>query len=413
MAKITKIKDIVDWHLCTGCGACASYCKKQNAVKLANVPTEGIRPRFDPSICKDCTDCLQFCPGFRIEANSNYQETLPPHQDLLIGSYFDLWEGNAKNKTTQNNGSSGGIISALAVYCIEHENMKLVIHTGMDPLRPWANKTVLSRTAQEVLSHSGSRYCTSSPCELLYEIENSDTPCVFIGKPCDVAAVSRMRKVRPQLDKKLGIVLSFFCAGTPSTQATVELSQKLGCEPDKINTLQYRGQGWPGLFSIKLKEDDIEKTMTYMDSWADIARKRPFRCHFCPDGMGQLSDISAGDAWYKYDKNKANPGISHIITRTKKGNDLLSRAIKKGAIEVSIVTQDAIIQSQGLVDRRKDVFGRILAMKTFGIPTTKFRDFNLKQAWLLKPLRQRLQNIIGTQKRILLKKIWKKSPNKS
>ena len=37
-------------------------------------------------------------------------------------------------------------------------------------------------------------------------IENSSKPCVFIGKPCDVAAISALRKQRPKLDKNLKLL---------------------------------------------------------------------------------------------------------------------------------------------------------------------------------------------------------------
>ena len=72
---------------------------------------------------------------------------------------------------------------------IEKEGMGLVVHTGAREDKPWMNCTVCSRTRDELLSRTGSRYQASSPCDSLKIIEKSDSPSVFIGKPCDVAAV--------------------------------------------------------------------------------------------------------------------------------------------------------------------------------------------------------------------------------
>ena len=46
-------------------------------------------------------------------------------------------------------------------------------------------------------------------------IQNAPAPCVFIGKPCDVAAVENVRRLRPALDEKVGLTIAIFCAGTP------------------------------------------------------------------------------------------------------------------------------------------------------------------------------------------------------
>jgi len=87
----------------------------------------------------------------------------------------------------------------------------------------------------------------------LHFIEESEKPCVFIGKPCDVAAVSALRKLRPKLDSKLGLVLSFFCAGPPCTKGTMSLLKHLGVNPKEVNEIRYRGNGWPGNFTVNIR----------------------------------------------------------------------------------------------------------------------------------------------------------------
>lgn len=49
----------------------------------------------------------------------------------------------------------------------------------------------------------------------------------------------------------------------------------------------------------------------------------PPRCRLCPDGLAELADISAGDAWLE--RFKGSAGVSDLIVRTPAGEALLKR----------------------------------------------------------------------------------------
>lgn len=209
----------------------------------------------------------------------------------------------------------------------------------------------------------GSRYVVSSPCDRLGLIEQSDKPCVFIGKPCDVAAVSMLRKRNPRLDSKLGLVLTFFCAGTPSVKGTLDLLDEFNISLDNISSLKYRGDGWPGGFSVLSNEGNRKKLLGYMDCWHFLQKYRSFRCNLCPDGLGELADISCGDAWHRYSDDEEDVGRSLIIARSKHGKRILERAASAGYLKCIDASPSDVIRAQGFVGRRKEIFGRQLAMK--------------------------------------------------
>jgi coenzyme F420 hydrogenase subunit beta len=144
---------VVDWGLCIGCGACAYACDR-NAVTLKNIEAIGIRPFFKRQACRGCAQCLEFCPGYRVVVGK--VERAQPNEEssrFLIGSAIEIWEGAATDEKMRFSASSGGALSALALYCIEKENMEFVLHTGMNPQRPWENITVLSHGREELLQH--------------------------------------------------------------------------------------------------------------------------------------------------------------------------------------------------------------------------------------------------------------------
>jgi len=406
MRSVKRIYDVPDWGLCTGCGACAYFCNK-GAVSLENIECVGIRPIFKRDICAECDGCLEICPGIRVELG-NGCTNIPLKSDLLIGNSVDIWEGFAADSELRFQASSGGLLSALSLYCLDKEDIGFILHTGTDGAKPWVNKTVQSRSRSDLLGRCGSRYAPSSPCDSLRLIEESDKPCVFIGKPCDVAAIAQLRKLRPRLDANLALVMTFFCAGTPSTKGTLELLDVLAIGPNAVEAIHYRGSGWPGDFRVELKSNENIKSLSYESSWGFLQKYRCFRCHLCPDGMGELADLSCGDAWHRLGEEQE--GISLVLVRTDRGQEILRRAMECGYLSLVRSSASDVISAQGLAQRRREIFGRLLAMKALLIPTPRFHGFSLLEAWMGNTGSSKIHSIFGTFKRILLRGLWHRNP---
>ena len=410
MARIQSLKDVVDWGLCTGCGACAYACS-EGAVSLVNIEAVGIRPSFNSSACLDCSKCLPICPGYAVDASAvSSPGPVASEADVAFGPAFEIWEGHASDPEIRYRASSGGILTALALYCLEQEGMKFVLHTGMNDERPWENKTVVSRTRDELAARTGSRYAPASPCDGLGAIEESHGPCVFIGKPCDVAAVAALRRERPQLDKNLGLVLSFFCAGTPSTKGTLDLAGSLEILPQQIDSVRYRGEGWPGRFRVVYDETKQEQSLSYAESWGKLTHYRSLRCNLCPDGLGRLADISCGDAWEKSTED-GNPGLSLVIVRTARGQRILRGAIAANYVQLQPADASNVFAAQdNLLRRRTEIFGRLVALKAFGVPIPQFRGFSLLRSWLRLPVGRKAKTILGTVKRLVARGLYTRRP---
>jgi len=409
LRQIRNLKDVVDWDLCTGCGACYYNCDR-GGVSLVHVAEAGIRPQFDSEACAKCSKCLSICPGYTVDAKAPAPVEAMYDSNSDVGAVLEVWEGHASDPEVRYKGSSGGVLSALALFCLEREGMKFVLHSGIGEDEPWINKTLMSVNRDQILSRTGSRYAPASPCDGLKKIEESDGPCVFIGKPCDTAAVAMLRTEHKELDHKLGLVLTFFCAGTPSEQGTLDLFKRMDVDASKVTSLRYRGEGWPGHFRVLQGNGTPGKSLTYEESWSRLTGYRPLRCNICPDGLGRLADISCGDAWHKLD-NGSDPGRSLVLVRTKRGRDILRRAIAANYVKLTRVHSDAVLSAQtSLLQRRRELFGRLLAMRLLMIPTPKLLNFSLGSAWLRLPLRKKAQTILGTLRRAAVRGWWRRRP---
>jgi coenzyme F420 hydrogenase subunit beta len=326
-----------------------------------------------------------------------------------FGKVLEVWEGYSADEEIRHHGASGGILTGLACYGMEVEKMSGVLHIGQDDQNPLANKTYLSKSRRELLSRTGSRYAPASACDRLDLIEKSESRCVFIGQPSEAAAYRKAQRMRPQLDAKTGLVLSFFCAGSPSTKGNQELLRKAGIDPRSVREIRYRGRGWPGNYEVFGGEHSAPLWSTsYADCWAFLQAFRPYAVHLFPDTSGEYADISGGDPWYR-EKENGESGSSLIVVRTERGREILERAMKAGRIVAKRVGISELMGSQkNLAAKRGAVWGRQLAFRTMGIPTTRYRGFGLFASWFGLPMGQKLASVLGTLRRIIRRKYYKR-----
>jgi len=401
--RLQKLSDVVDWRMCLGCGACAYACP-ENRVRLVDFLAEGIRPVVEAGDCGSCQKCLDVCPAVQ----SDFRGAGADSFAKAWGPVVAIWEGHATDPEIRFKGSSGGALTAIGAYCVEVLGMHGVLHIAQDPDDPIRNRTRLSCTREELVAATGSRYSPACVCNGLGLVEKAPSACVVVGKPAEIAAVANARKLRPELDRKIGVTLSFFCAESPSTRGTVALLEKLGVDPASVGELRYRGNGWPGNFApVKKGERDPCRKMTYRESWAFLQAYRPWSVQLWPDGTGELADISCGDPWY-VEPDGANPGFSLVVARTARGREIIEGAMAKGYLALTPAGNEKLVKSQaGLVAKKGAIRGRRLALQILGLPVTRLEGMDLRHNWKPLAFGEKLRATLGTLRRILTRKLYR------
>ena len=76
--------------------------------------------------------------------------------------------------------------------------------------------------------------------------------------------------------------------------------------------------------------------------------------------------------------------------------------MSEGYAILSKVDPKALIDSQkNLLIKRGAIWGRLLTMKAFGIPTPKLKGFSLFNNWLAIPIKEKIRPIFGTARRVI------------
>ena len=395
MSRMRDIADVVEQRLCTGCGACAYV---DPGLEMVDDLEVGRRPLGRSQ------QGLRVCPGIGLQHESMPAGALP-ELSAGWGPVLAVYEGYAADPEIRYLASSGGAATALALFAIERAGMYGVLHIAARRDVPWLNETILSRSRSELLAATGSRYAPASPCDGLGRIEAAPAPCVFIGKPCDAAAAHRAARLQPALDALLGLTIAIFCAGTPSTAATLDFIRTLGIDdPTAVDSVRYRGRGWPGRFRARV--GDHEVSATYADSWHSLQSRRQWRCYMCADHTGEFADVAVGDPWYR-EIPENEPGRSLVLARTERGRAILERAIEEGYLVLAPANPDVLAASQPeLLKTRGTIWGRIWTTRLLGVAAPRYRGLPMLRFWWRELSgREKLQSVIGTIRRVFRKRL--------
>ena len=306
---------------CTGCGLCAARCPKQ-CIEMKPGFLGHLYPEIDQDKCIDCKLCQKGCPSL---------------QDI-VSSYpkkaFAAWSKDEEDYVTS---TSGGAASVMSQYVIFQGGV--VYGCSVLPNIQIAHIRVDNLEALHLLK--GSKYVQSQIEGIIPQLRKDvkdGLMVLFIGTPCQVAAIKQLYKSIPDNLYLVDII----CHGTPSRIFLMDYIQKdLKIDAARVTNVMFR---LPDAFSLCVFEKDklLYKsnnlwTYRYEDLYYNTFidgftyRDSCFSCHYAKPE--RISDITIGDFWglgnevSDKDIPEHKNGISCVLPITEKGM-LLVEAIR-------------------------------------------------------------------------------------
>ena len=332
-----RFEKILTDGLCIGCGLCEALLGAEK-ILVTKAHDGELRPSAQSDLTHADVDLIyDTCPGTRCDAIPPSEAKAAPFHDLVWGPYHSLSLGWAADPNTRFEGSTGGVLTALAQYLLHSGRVAFVLHVKASEADPTFGEATMSTTPDQVLDGAGSRYGPTAPLIGLAAALDRDEPFAVVAKPCDLNAIRNLAHQDVRVDRLIQYLLTPVCGGFMPDHAMGRFLSENGINRDQVTALRYRGRGCPGPTTIRTS-DGATRDFHYLDFWGEDESKwsLPFRCKICPDGIGEAADIAAADTWPKASPDRkgslTDPGTNSIIARTARGQALLQAAIEDGFV---------------------------------------------------------------------------------
>ena len=327
---------------CTGCGLCTAVCPV-HCISMRPGQLGHLYPEIDPGACIDCGACRAACPVLSsAEASGHGLGFSAPDKAYAAWAddsceYLTSASGGAASVLARHYILSGGIVYGCAVCPGKDGQAFDVRHIRVD-------------NVEKLTLLKGSKYVQSSIMDILPSLKKdvrSGSHVLFIGTPCQAAAVKRLFRKEP--DNLL--VADLVCHGVPSlSELRQHISRRLHISPVEVGGVSFRDSsgfrinisGLDGrlLYSSRpltgLRTEDLYYCL-FMDGFT--YRESCYRCRYAC--VERVSDLTLGDFW-GLDRSVRTPssGVSLILPVSEKGKAAME-ILKQGMTIVERSVQEA------------------------------------------------------------------------
>ena len=374
-----RLYAIVEQGLCIGCGLCQAIA---GADRLRVLKTAGgyLQPVVEGELDHETVDRIyDACPGTRVEGLPERLLEPDTREDNVWGPWRRMVRGWAGDPAVRYEGSTGGVLTALAGYLLQSKRVDFVLQVKASVSEPSFGEPTLSFDAADVFAAAGSRYGPAAPLLDIGAALDRGRPFAFVAKPCDVAALRNYARQDARVDELVRYCLVMVCGGFGTPRGTLEFYRRNGIDPDAVTALRYRGRGCPGPTRVETA-DGKAREFHYIDFWGEdeSSWSLPFRCKICPDGIGEAADIAAADTWIGGGPNRVDsvddPGTNALIARSLAGEELLAAAAADGALqlEYDIVPDTLSLYQPHQVNKKYAAWARHQGLRDAGriVPVT-------------------------------------------
>lgn len=356
--------------LCTSCGACSFL--SEGAIVMHRTDKSYV-PTCKAELTEQVTKLIEIvCPSKGYPIVSIAKELFSgASYDYRIGFYQSFYAVKSNHSETLRHASSGGIMTELPRYMLLNNIVQGVVCTTYkfekDVVIP---VTDIVTDPDELSNYQGSKYMPVPALASLDKLKDFDGQVVYIGTPCQIAALRRLQAVSPMLREKVKFAIGNFCGGYRDLREQTDLIKTAGMRGATLTHFQYRGDGQPGYMRI---EDDRGRSwrFEYPKYGKLTGYLKNYRCRVCIDATAELADIACGDAWIPEYRNK---NWSIAIIRNEELLPIIDRMVEENNISRKDISLENIVESQkqNITSKKHRFLSRQKLFKSFGWPVAVY-----------------------------------------
>ncbi len=326
------IKEVHEKGICQQCGGCVSFCNALESEVIGFKNHNGAPEFINEAKCLECGICYLICPQTHVlddELNMIYK--FSNLNSMPLGNIRNIYISQAIDADFLKFGTDGGVVNSILNYLLEKKIIDGAIVSKTKAA--FSREANIARNKDDLINSSGVRLDLTSQLDEVQKFHTytSSLPTIkqskfnklaVVGTPCQIYTIRCMQNLGIIPSEHIDVCLGLFCYENFFFDAE-EMKKferdfnlrfediiKINIKEDLIVTLKKRGN------KQEIKHIPFEELNSYMRS----------ACNSCNDFTNIYADISFGGLGSP-DK------FTTVITRTKKGDEIISKAIKAGVIK--------------------------------------------------------------------------------
>ncbi len=245
-----------------------------------------------------------------------------------LGNYKICVSARSTDKEILKKAQDGGIVTQLFKYALEEGIIDGAIVSGPGD-EPWRPRPFIATSVDELMKSRGTRYNISPNVSFIKEATRSYglDRIGIVGTPCQMQAV-RKAQLYPaglrDVPDKIALAVGIFCMENFPYQSIKQLVEDhAAMKLESVKKMEIgKGKFWVYGERGQVVQLPLKVTHKY---------EQP-GCHVCLDYVANLADVSTGSVG-------SPDGWSTVFVRTKKGDDIWTKAIAAGCFETKSIEQ--------------------------------------------------------------------------
>ncbi len=363
-------KQIVRSGLCIGCGVCVGQGTGQMVFDRfrqykPNGPWQwSRRPSrefsagcpFSPSAANEDEIGLELFAGAE-------------HRSDTLGHFLAAYVGHVTESGFREEASSGGMTSWVLAHLLRVGAIEAAVHvksgerSGSAPLFSYQ----VSRSEEEIRLGAKSRYYPVHLGDVLKVVRAIPGRYAVVGVPCFIKAIQLLRRQDPLVRERIVFCVGLFCGHMKSARLVESFAWQMDISLDQVQDMEFRRKhidrpARTYTVAFRLKDGRLlEKDWTEMaDGDWSAGFFQNSACNFCDDVVGEVADVSLGDAWVEPYASDGR-GTNVVIVRSPAVHRLIKAGIAAQELELTEVNAEFVEQTQagGFRQRREGLAYRL------------------------------------------------------
>jgi coenzyme F420 hydrogenase subunit beta len=326
------IEEVHNKGICQQCGGCVSFCNSMDYDVIGYKEPNSPPVFINKDNCLKCGICYHLCPQTHVfDDELNRTFNLLDFSSMPLGNTCDLYSCQAVDYDFLHHGTDGGVVNSLLNYMFEKKLIDGAIVAKTNA--PFSREPFFAKNKEDLLSASGLGLGLSKQLEEVQRFHSytSALPKIkttkfkklaVVGTPCQIYTIRSMQNLGIIPSQNIEYCLGLFCF------ENFEFDQRKVKQFERAFNLKFED-----IEKIKIKEDliiqlkgDKHKESLIHIPFEDLKDYMRPACNACSDFSNVYADVSFGGLG-------SPDNYTTVITRTKKGHQLIAEALRNGNIQ--------------------------------------------------------------------------------